>query len=89
MSDGERPRLSDIALDGCHFYDLSKQANTGFRYAESCPTRRYARKNIGYLLAIQQGAELIVETDDDNSPLPVFWAERRRFHTAPALTSGG
>jgi hypothetical protein len=33
MSDGERPRLSDIALDGCHFYDLSKQANTGFRYA--------------------------------------------------------
>ena len=30
--------------------------------------RSYARKNLGYLYAIQHGAKIIYETDDDNSP---------------------
>ena len=30
--------------------------------------KSYTRKNIGYLYAIQHGAKIIYETDDDNSP---------------------
>ena len=36
--------------------------------AEVCPYNHYARKNIGYLYAIQQGADIIYDTDDDNLP---------------------
>ena len=36
------------------------------------------RKNIGYLLAMREGANLIVETDDDNHPKPSFFGARHR-----------
>lgn len=32
------------------------------------PANHYARKNLGYLEAMRQGAELIYDTDDDNCP---------------------
>lgn len=32
------------------------------------PIGHYARKNLGYLVAMQEGAELIYDTDDDNIP---------------------
>jgi len=41
-----------------------------------CPTRSYARKNIAYLEAIARGAQIIVETDDDNFPRETFWLPR-------------
>ncbi|MBP6323838.1 MAG: DUF288 domain-containing protein, partial [Chitinophagales bacterium] len=37
------------------------------------PTRHYARKNIGYIIALQNGTDEIVETDDDNLPRAEFW----------------
>lgn len=33
-------------------------------------------KNIGYLLAISEGAEVIIETDDDNIPTQEFWGQK-------------
>ena len=36
---------------------------------DAMPLYNYSRKNIGYLLAMRDGAEVIVETDDDNRPL--------------------
>ena len=47
-----------------------------FSYAALCPERSYARKNIGYLLAMSGNAPVIVETDDDNFPRESFWDER-------------
>ena len=38
-----------------------------------CPTRHYTRKNLGYLVAAEQGALNIIETDDDNLPFDSFW----------------
>jgi len=29
---------------------------------------KYSRKNLGYLLAMEHGATVIIETDDDNFP---------------------
>src|SRR5947209_201752 len=68
-------------LPGCEFYSLDDQRRTGLQYAQLCPERTYARKNIGYLLATLSGAEMIVETDDDNYPRAEFWAARTRIVT--------
>ena len=76
VGDSKSPR--DFELEGCEFYGLAAQRESGLRYAAVCPERSYARKNIGYLLAIRAGARVLVETDDDNFPRDAFWAERRR-----------
>lgn len=77
---GDTRSPQDFSLDGCEFHSLDAQRAHGFRFAEACPTRHYARKNIGYLLALRDGADIIVETDDDNFPRPAFWEPRRRHH---------
>lgn len=74
MGDTKSP--SSFKLEGCDFYDITRQERTGFSYAKLCPTRSYARKNIGYLVAMRGDAPLIVETDDDNLPRDGFWHER-------------
>jgi hypothetical protein len=39
-----------------------------FALSKVLPVRHYSRKNIGYLIAMNSGAECIYETDDDNRP---------------------
>ncbi|MEP6955655.1 MAG: STELLO glycosyltransferase family protein, partial [Chthoniobacterales bacterium] len=76
-------------LQGCDFYDVTRQERTGFRFARLCPTQSYARKNIGYLIAMAEGASRIVETDDDNISRVSFWDERSLEIEAPRLANGG
>ena len=52
----------------CVFLSVEKQKSLGYRIHDLLPYKSYARKNIGYLYAIQHGAKIIYETDDDNSP---------------------
>ena len=73
---GDRKSLDDFCLDNCSFYGIKQQLATGFSFAEACPLDHYARKNIGYLLAIRDKADLIIETDDDNIPYHTFWERR-------------
>ncbi|MBN2180462.1 MAG: DUF288 domain-containing protein [Sedimentisphaerales bacterium] len=75
---GDESSPSDFYIDGCDFYNLEDQIKTGFEFAQMCPRKHYARKNIGYLIAIKNGASIIVETDDDNIPYDTFWRQRRR-----------
>jgi len=86
---GDASSPSDFALPHCDYYDLGRQHDTGLRFAAICPTHHYARKNIGYLLAIRAGASLILETDDDNLPQPSFWGARTMEAAAPVLRSAG
>ena len=86
---GDKPSPADFQLDGCSFFSLERQAGTGFKTAELSPLRHYARKNIGYLLAAQEGAEVILETDDDNVPHAGFWAARERMQKTNTLRAGG
>ena len=86
---GDSKSPPDFDLPGAAYLDLAAQAATGFRFAGLCPTRHYARKNIGYLAAIREGATVIVETDDDNIPRDGFWAPRRRAVTAPLVARPG
>jgi len=50
------------------FLSYKSQFDLGFKLIDKCPYNHYTRKNIGYLYAFAEGAELIYETDDDNFP---------------------
>jgi hypothetical protein len=86
---GDANSPPDFSCDLCNYYPLDRQKNSGLRFAQICPTRHYARKNIGYLLAARAQAPLILETDDDNFPHPQFWTERRLEKTGPVLRAAG
>jgi len=51
---------------------IKDQMTFDSEYARQCPLDHYARKNIGYLKAIKDGARVIAETDDDNIPKDNF-----------------
>jgi len=75
---GDKKSPADFSLPGAHYLDLQAQGKLNLEYTRACPTGHYARKNIGYLLAMQNGAEIIVETDDDNFPRAEFFLPRER-----------
>ena len=85
--DGKSP--ADFALPGARYFDLAAQAASGFAFAKACPPGHYARKNVGYLAAIRDGADVIIETDDDNIPLDAFWHPRERRQRAPLVGRKG
>jgi len=87
IGDESSPR--QFELGGCRFYDLKEQTELGFAFARQCPTRSYARKNIGYLLAMRTGASVLIETDDDNFPRAEFWAPRQRKQLARLMSDTG
>jgi hypothetical protein len=68
---------------------VDRQLGTGLAFAHACPTRHYARKNIGYLLALQAGATVIRDTDDDNFPRAGFWPLPERIQEVPCADKCG
>ena len=57
---------TDWNLDGCEFLSVDKQLSLNYRIIPLLPWNHYSRKNIGYLYAIEHGAQIIYDTDDDN-----------------------
>jgi hypothetical protein len=86
---GDQASPVEFHIDGCDFYGLKRQKQTKLKFAQLCPTKHYARKNIGYLLAIRDGASTIIETDDDNIPYKQFWEQRQRIQNVPVLQNSG
>ena len=50
------------------FLSVKDQQATGFKLQEVLPYNHYCRKMLGYLYAIKEKAEFIIDTDDDNIP---------------------
>jgi len=86
---GDEASPTEFHIDGCDFYSLKRQKEIDSKFAQLCPTRHYARKNIGYLLAIRNGASTIIETDDDNIPYEQFWGLRQRIQNVPVIENNG
>jgi hypothetical protein len=86
---GDRKSPPDFSLQGTDYYDLERQSEAGFEFARLAPVGHYARKNVGYLVAISRNASAIIETDDDNLPLRNFWDDRAQTQTAPAAVTEG
>ena len=86
---GDVPSPADFSIEGCEFYGLDRQRATGLKTAELLPTRHYARKNIGYLLAMRTQPKWLLETDDDNLPAEGFWAAREEKQRVRSLSASG
>lgn len=63
---GDKKTPLDWNLVGVDYISPETQKNLNFKLIKQLPWNNYARKNIGYLLAIKKGAEIIAESDDDN-----------------------
>lgn len=66
IGDQKTPQIE--SSDNLTFLSINDQQELGYQLVEVCPYNHYTRKNIGYLYAIQQGADIIYDSDDDNSP---------------------
>ena len=86
---GDTKSPPHFKLKGCRFYNIKAQQALPYTLAQALPTAHYARKNIGYLLAIQEGAEVIYETDDDNIPYQNFFTARAHTQTDNIFTGAG
>lgn len=73
---GDRKSPAHFEIPSCEFHSLENQRSLPFAYTPLCPEASYARKNLGYLLAMQANAGFILETDDDNHPHESFWSHR-------------
>lgn len=57
------------------YLDVSDQVELPFASTYTTPYNHYSRKNLGYLYAINKGADLIYDTDDDTIPY-TDWSTR-------------
>ena len=57
----------------CNFISLEEQIESDFTLARLLPENHYTRKNLGYLYAVKNGAQAIIDTDDDNFPNITQW----------------
>jgi hypothetical protein len=87
MGDTKSP--AHFELEGCNYFSIDAQISTGFSLVDKLPVRHYSRKNIGYLLAIQDRAEEIIESDDDNIPLDNFWDDKKRLRDGVSIANKG
>lgn len=86
---GDTKSPSNFSLDMCRYYSVEAQRTLPLRFPKLCPVKSYSRKNIGYLIALSEGAQIIVETDDDNYPREEFWSQRERLIQAKIAGDSG
>lgn len=67
---GDKKTPADWALDGVEFLSVAEQGKSPHSLAQHLPYNHYCRKMLGYLRAIERGADTIIDTDDDNMPKP-------------------
>ncbi len=80
---------ADFHINNCDFISIKMQKQLDLIYPKLCPERHYARKNIGYLMEIKKGAEIIIDTDDDNIPYKSFWNQRNREVDVSTINTPG
>lgn len=66
VGDKKSPKNWDV--HNVEFLSVENQENAGFRLSSIMPYNHYCRKMFGYLQAMKHGAEIIIDTDDDNIP---------------------
>jgi hypothetical protein len=85
---GDKRGPAACQVSGAQFLSLDAQLRLPFKLPAFLPTGHYARKNLGYLHAIAQGAACIYESDDDNAPTP-GWKPRELKVNARAVKHRG
>jgi hypothetical protein len=65
---GDRKTPAGWSWPRVRYFSPAEQRRCDYRIAAALPWDHYARKMIGYLWALQNGAEILIDTDDDNAP---------------------
>jgi len=65
---GDKKSPTEWAVDNVAYISVDDQLKIGESLKEVLPYNHYCRKMMGYLWAIKNGAEYIIDTDDDNIP---------------------
>jgi hypothetical protein len=65
---GDNKSPLDWHCDGVIYLSVKDQQKLNYPIIKDLPFNHYSRKMIGYLFAIEHGAEIIIDTDDDNIP---------------------
>jgi hypothetical protein len=66
---GDKKSPLEYKLPTVTFLSIETQSQLGYALNEKLPYNHYCRKNIGYIFAIREGVDIIIDTDDDNNPL--------------------
>ena len=74
---GDKKSPKKFILKNADFYSVNNQKKLKFNLDKKLDYNHYSRKNIGYLIAIQNNSEFIYETDDDNLPYKTFYKLRK------------
>ena len=69
---GDKKTPVNWKYDNVRYISLQDQEGLKFSLSKQLPYNHYCRKMIGYLAAIHDGAEVIIDTDDDNIPYE-YW----------------
>lgn len=65
---GDKKTPSKWECKNTEFLSQDIQLNLNYNILKKLPWNHYCRKMVGYLKAIEEGAEVIFDTDDDNIP---------------------
>jgi hypothetical protein len=65
---GDRKSPAQWECGRARFLSADEQQQSRFNIARGLPWNHYSRKMLGYLWAMNEGAALIADTDDDNEP---------------------
>ena len=65
---GDKKTPHDWHCNNVDYISVQQQENSNYKLAKLLPYNHYCRKMLGYLKAIKNGTEYIVDTDDDNIP---------------------
>ncbi len=84
---GDRKTPQEWSCDGAEYLAPEWQSASGFSLAGVLPWDHYSRKMVGYLRAIELGASVIVDADDDNVPAEP-WNGFPSFEGSYASTPG-
>ncbi len=88
ISIGDRKTPEVTWPERARYFNVQQQSGLGFGLAGLLPLNHYARKNLGYLIAMSAGAKSIFDTDDDNAPLPAWRARSLTTNARQCLQSG-
>lgn len=65
---GDRKTPVDWSYPQVEYLSLKRQESMPGKLTKSLPFNHYCRKMCGYIWAIETGADIIIDTDDDNIP---------------------
>jgi len=87
VGDKKSPKV--FKMKNSVFLSLKEQKKLDLSYTSGCPENSYSRKNIGFLLAMKNKANIIFDVDDDNEPLDNFFSTSPIKKNTTHIKNGG